>query len=103
MIGRFAASGFTACAALADGWSAAYAFARYVGRPVVVVPPEESAKAVMGAVVAGSAATAARYVGLTSGALVFLLHRGRDVSLDAYTELELTLSREVYIPSRPPQ
>jgi hypothetical protein len=64
---------------------------------------EESAKAVMGAVVAGSAATAARYVGLTSGALVFLLHRGRDVSLGAYTELELTFSREVHIPSRPPQ
>jgi len=60
---------------------------------------EESAKAVMGLAVAGSAATAARYVGLTSGALVFLLHRGRDVSLGAYTELELTLSRDVHIQS----
>src|SRR5260221_4852059 len=46
MIERFAASGFTACAALADSWSAAYAFARYAARPVVVVPPGESAKAV---------------------------------------------------------
>jgi len=47
MIGRLAASGFTACAALADGWSAAYAFARTAARPVLVVPPGESAKAVL--------------------------------------------------------
>jgi len=60
---------------------------------------EESAKAVMGIAVAGSAATAARYVGLTSGTLVFLLHRGRDVSLGAHTELELTFSRDVHIQS----
>ncbi len=60
---------------------------------------EESAKAVMGIAVAGSAATAARYVGLTSCTLVFLLHRGRDVSLGAHTELELTFSRDVHIQS----
>ena len=48
MIGRLAASGLTARAALADGWSAAYALARTAARPVVVVPPGESAKAVLG-------------------------------------------------------
>jgi protein ImuB len=47
MIGRLAASGFAACAALADSWSAAYAFARYAARPVIVVPPGESTKAVL--------------------------------------------------------
>jgi hypothetical protein len=66
---------------------------------------EESAKAVMGAAVAGSAATAARYVGLTSGIVIFLLHRGRDVRLEPHTELELTFSRDVKIqtPSAAPQ
>jgi protein ImuB len=47
MIGRFAASGFTARAALADGWSAAYAFARNAAKPLLIVPPGESAKAVL--------------------------------------------------------
>ncbi len=60
---------------------------------------EEGAKAAMGAAVAGSAATAARYVGLASGAFVFLMHRGRDVSLGPQTQLELTFSRDVHIQS----
>jgi protein ImuB len=47
MVERLAASGFTARAALADSWDAAHAFARYAGRPVTVVPPGESAKAVL--------------------------------------------------------
>jgi protein ImuB len=47
MIARFAASGLKARAALADGWSAAYALARYGPRPVIIVPPGESAKAVL--------------------------------------------------------
>ena len=47
MIARLAAAGLDACAALADGWAAAYAFARYAARPVLVVPPGESAKAVL--------------------------------------------------------
>jgi len=47
MIARFAASGFTARAALADSWSVAYAFARYAAQPLIVVPPGESAKAVL--------------------------------------------------------
>src|SRR5258708_15303883 len=47
MIVRFAASGFTARAAIADSWSAAYAFARYAARPVLVVPPGESATAIL--------------------------------------------------------
>ena len=56
---------------------------------------EEGAKAALGAAVAGSAATAARYVGLGTGALAFLLHRGHDVTLDPHTELELTFSRDL--------
>src|SRR5258708_339336 len=47
MIARFAASGFTAHVAIADSWSAAYAFARYTARLILVVPPGESAKAVL--------------------------------------------------------
>src|SRR5882672_10542386 len=47
MITRLAASGLKARAALADGWSAAYAFARYAARPVLVVPPGESATAIL--------------------------------------------------------
>ncbi len=58
---------------------------------------EESAKAAMGEAVAGSAATAARYLGLASGAFVFLMHRGREVSLGPQTQLELTFTREVRI------
>jgi hypothetical protein len=59
---------------------------------------EESAKAAMGAAVAGSAESAARYVGLASGAAVFLLHRGREVRVDSHTELELTFTRELRVP-----
>jgi protein ImuB len=47
MVARFAASGFTARAALADSWSAAYTFARYAARPVLIVPPGESATAIL--------------------------------------------------------
>src|SRR5258708_6605858 len=47
MIGRFVASGFTARAAIAASWSAAYAFARYTAKPLLVVPPGESATAVL--------------------------------------------------------
>jgi protein ImuB len=47
MIARFAASGFTAHVAIADSWSAAYAFARYAVRPIFVVPPGESATAIL--------------------------------------------------------
>jgi hypothetical protein len=58
---------------------------------------EEGAKAIYGMAAAGSAETAARYVGLGVGAAMFLLHRGRDVKLDAHTELLLTFSRPVEI------
>src|SRR5450631_1630571 len=44
MIERLAASGIAACAAIADSWGVAHAFARYVARPAVVIPPGESAK-----------------------------------------------------------
>jgi protein ImuB len=47
MVERIAASSTFACAALADSWGAAHAFARYVARPVIVVPPGEGAKAVL--------------------------------------------------------
>src|SRR5215831_9515295 len=47
IVERLAASGFTARAALADSWDAAHAFARYGTRPVIIVPPGESAKAVL--------------------------------------------------------
>jgi protein ImuB len=47
MVERLAASGYTARAALADSRDAAHAFARYAARPVIVVPPGESAKAVL--------------------------------------------------------
>jgi len=47
MVDRLAASGLTARAALADSWDAAHAFARYAARPVIVVPPGASSKAVL--------------------------------------------------------
>ncbi len=52
MVERLAASGCTARAAMADSWDAAHAFARHAGKsfankPVIVVPPGESAKAVL--------------------------------------------------------
>jgi hypothetical protein len=58
---------------------------------------EEGVKAVLGVAVAGSAATAARYIGLTTGTLFFLMHRGRDVRVESHTELELIFSRDVLI------
>jgi hypothetical protein len=58
---------------------------------------EEGAKAALGAAVAGSAETAARYAGLTVGTVMFLMHRGRDVSLESQTELQLTFLRETAI------
>jgi protein ImuB len=50
MVARLAASGCTARAAIADSWDAAHAFARFAatpGKPAVVVPPGESATAVL--------------------------------------------------------
>jgi protein ImuB len=47
MVERLAASGFTAHAALADSWDAAHAFARYVAQPIAVIPPGESANAIL--------------------------------------------------------
>jgi hypothetical protein len=59
---------------------------------------EESAKGALSAAVAGSAETAARYVGLSAGTVMFLMHRGRDVSLEPGTELQLTFTREMQLP-----
>jgi protein ImuB len=50
MIARLTASGCTARAAIADSWDAAHAFARHAARPdrpVIVVPPGDSATAVL--------------------------------------------------------
>jgi len=58
---------------------------------------EESAKGALGAAVAGSAETAARYVGLAAGTAMFLMHRGRDVSLESQTELQLTFTRDLQL------
>jgi len=55
---------------------------------------EEGAKAVLGATAAGSAATTARYVALGTGTFMFLMHRGREVSVPIHTELQLTFVRE---------
>ena len=47
MVERLGASGIAARAAIADSWGAAYGFARCAARPVCVVPPAESAKAIL--------------------------------------------------------
>jgi len=47
MVERLTASRIAAHAALADSWGAAHAFARYVARPALVIPPGESAKAIL--------------------------------------------------------
>jgi protein ImuB len=47
MVERLAAAGFAARAGLADSWGAAHAFARYLGRPVIVAAKEESAKIIL--------------------------------------------------------
>jgi protein ImuB len=47
MVERLAASGFVARVAIADTWGAAHAFARFLARPVTVMPPGESAKALL--------------------------------------------------------
>jgi protein ImuB len=47
MVERLAASGIAARAAVADSWGAAHGFARCAARPVIVVPPGESAKAIL--------------------------------------------------------
>jgi hypothetical protein len=56
---------------------------------------EESVTAALGAAVSGTATAAARYVGLGVGLAFFLSRRGADVELPKYTELELTLNRDV--------
>jgi hypothetical protein len=58
---------------------------------------EEGAKGAIGVAAAGSAETAGRYVGLAAGAVVFLMHRGREVTLGPHTEMELTFARELRI------
>lgn len=65
----------------------------YVSGKIVDDLLEEGLKMGWGAGISGSAATAARYVGLGTGALFLILQRGRDVSLPQYSELELTFTR----------
>jgi protein ImuB len=47
MVERLAASGVAARTAVADSWGAAHGIARCAARPVIVVPPGESAKAIV--------------------------------------------------------
>jgi protein ImuB len=47
MVERLAASGIATRAALADSWGAAHAFVRYGARPAIVIPAEESEKAIL--------------------------------------------------------
>src|SRR5258705_7408150 len=47
MVDGLAGSCFSPGPGLADSWDAAHAFARYAARPVPVVPPGESARAVL--------------------------------------------------------
>lgn len=47
MVERLTVSCIAARAALADSWGAAHAFARYVAWPAMVIPPGESAKAIL--------------------------------------------------------
>jgi protein ImuB len=47
MVERLAASGIAARAAIADSWGAAHGFARCAARPVIVIQPGESAKAIV--------------------------------------------------------
>src|SRR5665213_744268 len=47
MVGRLAASATAARGALADSWGASHAFARYTANPVIVIPPGQSATAVL--------------------------------------------------------
>jgi protein ImuB len=47
IVDRLAAAGITARAAMADGWGAAHAFARYVNRPVLVIPPGKSSEIIL--------------------------------------------------------
>ena len=55
---------------------------------------DESAKAALGAIAAGSAATVARYVALGTGTILFLMHRTGSLR-PVQTELELTFVRDV--------
>src|SRR3984893_3546269 len=47
MVDQLAASRIAARAAIAGSWDAAHAFARYVAWPAIVIPPGESAKALL--------------------------------------------------------
>ena len=47
MVARLAANGIAGRAAVADSWGAAFAFARFVAQPTLVLPPGESATAVL--------------------------------------------------------
>jgi hypothetical protein len=63
---------------------------------------EEGIKAAFGAAASGTATVAARYVGIGTGVLFFVLQRGRDVRLPPYTELELTFNRALVLGNAQP-
>lgn len=61
---------------------------------------EEGVKAALGAAVSGSAATAARYIGIGTGVLFFALQQGQDVHLARYTEIDVSFNRPVSLDTR---
>lgn len=65
----------------------------YVVGKVVDDVLEKSIKAGASAAATGAITTVARYVGLAAGTALFFAHRGRDVSLPEYTELEIVVTR----------
>jgi hypothetical protein len=65
----------------------------YVVGKVVDDVLEESIKAGASAAATGTITTVARYVGLAAGTAFFFAHRGRDVALPEYTELEIVVTR----------
>lgn len=69
----------------------------YVSGKIVDDLLEEGIKMSAGSAAAGSAAIAARYVGIGTGLVLFLLQHGRDVRLAKYAELELSITRNVVL------
>ena len=65
----------------------------YVVGKVVDDLLEEGIKAGASAVATGTITTVARYVGIAAGTAFFFAHRGRDVVLPEYTELEIVVAR----------
>ena len=73
MVARLAANGIAGRAALADSWGAAFAFARFVAQPTLVLPPGESATAVLDLPVAALRLP----LDMVASLRVLVVHRGQ--------------------------